>query len=61
MLCGISILSYTLYTRGINSVDRFAIIVILVIELSWFLICSEDYFFVSLFSFLTFVNIYGVY
>jgi hypothetical protein len=58
MLCGISILSYTLYTRGINSVDSFAIIVILVIELSWFLICSDDYFFVSLFSFLTFVNIY---
>ncbi|NCA98170.1 MAG: GHKL domain-containing protein [Clostridia bacterium] len=28
------------------------------IELSWFLICSGDRFFVSLFSFLTFVNVY---
>ncbi|KXL52936.1 hypothetical protein CLNEO_14780 [Anaerotignum neopropionicum] len=58
MLCGISLLSYHLFTHGINSVDGFAILIILVIELSWFLICSEDYFFVSLFSFITFVNIY---
>jgi hypothetical protein len=58
MLCGISLLSYTLFTRGSDSVDSFAILVILVIELSWFLICSDDRFFVSLFSFLTFVNIY---
>ena len=58
MLGGISLLSYTLFTQGIHSVDRFAILVILVIELSWFLICSDDDFFVSLFSFLTFVNIY---
>lgn len=58
MLCGISILSYTLFTQGMDSVDSFAILVILVIELSWFLICSDDRFFVSLFSFLTFVNIY---
>lgn len=58
MLCGISLLSYHLFTHGINSVDGFAIFIILVIELSWFLICSEDYFFVSLFSFITFVNIY---
>jgi hypothetical protein len=58
MFIGISLLSYTLFTRGIDSVDRFAILVILVIELSWFLICSKDRFFVSLFSFLSFVNIY---
>ena len=58
MLCGISILSYQLITQGINSVDKFAILIILVIQLSWYLICSYDDFFVSLFSFLTFVNIY---
>ena len=58
MLCGISLLSYQLFTQGIDSVDRFAILVILVIQLSWFLICSDDHFFVSLFSLLTFVNIY---
>ena len=58
MLCGISLLSYQLYTYGIDSVNRFAIVIILVIQLSWFLICSDDDFFVSLFSFLTFVNIY---
>ncbi len=58
MLCGISILSYHLFTHGVYSVNGFAILIILVIELSWFLICSEDYFFVSLFSFITFVNIY---
>ncbi|MDD3414268.1 MAG: GHKL domain-containing protein [Lachnospiraceae bacterium] len=58
MLCGIILLCYQLFTQGINSVDGFAILVILVIELSWFIICSDDYFFVSLFNFLTFVNIY---
>jgi len=58
MLCGISFLCYQLFTHGIDSVDRFAILIILVIELSWFLICSDDHFFASLFSFLTFVNIY---
>lgn len=58
MLCGISLLSYQLFTQGTDSVDRFAILIILVIQLSWFLICSDDRFFVSLFIFLTFVNIY---
>ena len=58
MILGISLLSYTLFTRGFDSVDSFAVLVILVIELSWFLICSGDRFFVSLFTFLTFVNIY---
>jgi len=58
MLLGISLLSYRLYTQGIDSVNRFAILIILVIQLSWFIICSEDHFFVSFFSFLTFVNIY---
>lgn len=58
MLFGISLLCYTLYTQGINSVDKYAVLVILIIELSWYLICSDDNFFVSMFSFLTFVNIY---
>jgi len=58
MLCGISLLSYTLFTQGGDSVDSFAVLIILAIELSWFLICSDDHFFVSFFSFLTFVNIY---
>jgi len=58
MLCGISLLSYQLFTQGINSVDKVVILVILVIQLSWYLICSDDRFFVSLFSSITFVNIY---
>lgn len=58
MICGISLLSYNLFTQGFNSVDSYAILVILLIQLSWFLICSGDRFFVSLFSFLTFVNVY---
>lgn len=58
MLCGISLLCYTLFKYGIDSMDGFAILIILVIEMVWFLICSDDDFFVSLFSFLTFVNIY---
>ncbi len=58
MLCGIILLCYQLFTKGLYSVDRFAILVILVIELTWFILCSKDHFFVSLFSFLTFVNIY---
>jgi len=58
MIFGISMLSYTLFTRGIDAVDSFAVFVILLIQLSWFLICSRDRFSVSLFNFLTFVNIY---
>lgn len=58
MLLGISLLSYQLYTQGIDWANKFAILIIIVIQLSWFLICSGDRFFVSLFNFLTFVNIY---
>lgn len=58
MLSGIGLLCYQLFTHGFDSMDSFAILVILVVELSWFLICSDDHFYVSLFSFLTFVNIY---
>lgn len=58
MIFGIILLSYQIYTQGKYSVDSIAILIILVIELSWFLICSDDHFFVSLFNFLTFVNIY---
>jgi len=58
MLLGISILSYALYAVGTETVGRVAILVILPIQLSWFLICSRDRIFVSIFNFLTFVNIY---
>ncbi|MDD2458749.1 MAG: GHKL domain-containing protein, partial [Eubacteriales bacterium] len=58
MIFGISLLSYLLYSLGTASVERVAVLFILGIELSWFLICSGDRFFVSLFSFLTFVNVY---
>src|SRR5690554_5915837 len=58
MLLGISLLSYTLFTKGFGSVDRYAVLVILLIELSWFLLFSKDLFHISLFSFLTYVNIY---
>lgn len=58
MIFGISLLSYLFYTQGVDSVERIAVLFILGIEVSWFLICSGDRFFVSLFSFLTFVNVY---
>ena len=58
MIAGIILLSYVLYARGAGSVNRIAILVILLIELSWFLSCSGDRFFVSLFSLLTFTNVY---
>lgn len=58
MVLGISFLSYILFTKGLKSVDGFAVFVILAIQLSWFLICSKDPFFVSFFSYLSFANIY---
>ena len=58
MIFGISLLSYRLLTKGMYSVDNFAILVTFLIQLSWFLICSKDRFFISLFNFLTFLNIY---
>lgn len=58
MISGISLLSFMLYSQEVDSVNRIAILFILFIGLSWFLICSGDRFFVSFFSFLTFVNIY---
>ena len=58
MIFGISLLSYLFYSQGVDSVERIAVLFILGIEVSWFLFCSKDRFFVSLFSFLTFVNVY---
>lgn len=58
MIFGISLLSYLFYSQGVDSVERIAVPFILGIEASWFLFCSKDRFFVSLFSFLTFVNVY---
>lgn len=58
MLFGISLLFLTLFLWGINAVDGSAILFILGIILAWFYICSGDTFFVSVFNFLTFLNIY---
>lgn len=58
MISGIILLSYILYSKGVDYVSNIAVLFILIIELSWYLICSKDRFFVSFFSFLTFVNIY---
>lgn len=58
MVLGISLLSYTLFTKGIYSVDEYAVFVILLIELSWFLICSDDRLSVTFFMYLSFVNVY---
>lgn len=58
MICGISILFYTLFTRGIHSVDNFVIVVILAIVFAWFFICAGDTYFVSVFNFVTCINIY---
>lgn len=58
MVLGISLLSYTLFSKGFDSVDKFAVFVILLIELSWFLICSDDRLSVTIFMFLSFVNVY---
>lgn len=58
MIFGICLLSFALYAGGTAAVERMAILIIFLIQLSWFLICSGDRFFVSLFSLLTFVNIY---
>lgn len=58
MLLSISIIFYVAVTYGRDSIDQILVFIILGIELSWFLICSKDSFFVSFFSFLTFVNLY---
>jgi len=58
MLWGIILLSGALIIWGIHAVDSLAIIIILVMTLLWFLICSDDTFFVTTFNFLTCINIY---
>lgn len=58
MLLGIIILSGTLLIYGIHAVDGIAVLIILVLTLSWFFICSDDTFFVSVFNVLTCINIY---
>ncbi|GAB6110224.1 hypothetical protein JCM19376_41800 [Fusibacter bizertensis] len=58
MLLGIGVLCGVLYTQGIHSADSVAIVIVLTLILAWFLICSADPFFVSLFNFLTCINIY---
>jgi len=58
MIFAMSIFFWALFNLGMESVDGFAIVIILIVFSSWFLICSGDNFFVSLFSLLTFVNVY---
>lgn len=58
MMFGITLLLTALIFWGIHSMDSFAIVAILVIQLAWFVVCADDDFFVSLFSFLTFANVY---
>lgn len=58
MFFGIIFLSYLLFLGAFDLVNSLAIFIILAIQLSWFLICGDDRFFVSLFSFLTFANVY---
>jgi len=58
MFLGIISLCGVIFTRGIHAADSVAIFIILVLILAWFLICSADTFFVSVFNFLTCINIY---
>lgn len=58
MITGICLLVYLLYSQGRSRVENFAILFILFIELSWYIVCSADNIFVSIFSYLSFVNIY---
>lgn len=58
MIVGISLLSYVLYVQEPDMVSGFAIFIILAIQISWFIICSDDRFFVFIFIFLSFSNIY---
>ena len=58
MILGVTLLCVALILWGDEVVGRYAIFIILAIEIMWFLICSGDRFFVSSFNFLTFVNIY---
>ncbi|MDF3002892.1 MAG: hypothetical protein K0Q48_3011 [Bacillota bacterium] len=43
---------------GIDAAQSFGILIILFSTISWFLICSGDHFFVSLFNYLTYINIF---
>jgi diguanylate cyclase (GGDEF)-like protein len=58
MVFGIVLLLYTLIAKGGAAVDNVVVFVIIAIPLSWYLICSADRISVSIFSFLTFINIY---
>lgn len=58
MLLGISLIVLSVYLFGGEAVQRYAFLYILAIEAAWFIACSGDRFTVSLFSYLSFVNIY---
>lgn len=58
MIFAMSIFFWALFSLGMDAVDGFAIVIILIVFSSWLLICSGDTFFVSFFILLTFVNVY---
>ncbi|BES64379.1 hypothetical protein SANA_08180 [Gottschalkiaceae bacterium SANA] len=58
MILSMSVFFYALVAYGSQAVSGFAIVIILIAFSIWYVICSGDPLFVSLFHFLTFVNIY---
>lgn len=46
------------FCLGIEAAQTFGILIILFSSISWFLICSGDHFFVSLFNYLSYINIF---
>lgn len=58
MILSMSVFFYALAVFGAQGVSGFAIVIILIAFSIWYLICSGNTLYVSLFNFLTFVNIY---
>jgi hypothetical protein len=58
MVLSMSVFFYALVAYGSQAVSGFAIVIILIAFSTWYVICSGDTLYVSLFHFLTFVNIY---
>lgn len=58
MVLSMSVFFYALAAFGAQAVGGYAVVIILIAFSIWYLICSGNALFVSLFNFLTFVNIY---
>lgn len=58
MVLSVSVFFYALAAYGSQAVSGFAIVIILIAFSIWYVICSGNRLYVSLFHFLTFVNIY---